>query len=270
MSVIEALVLGVVQGLSEFLPISSSGHLEIVRWLMGWDELPDDTETAFDVAVHLGTLVGAVAYLRADVARYAAAGLASVRDRGPLTADGRTAWALVVSAVPAGAVGVALADEIAGFDSIAAVAVLLAGFGLVLLAADRAPQRRDESDFGFGHALAMGLGQALALAPGVSRSGITMTVGRGLGYTRAAAARLAFLMSLPVIAGAGVFSLVGASIPSAFWVPFAAGALASAVTGWLAVWGTLRVVSRVGLLPFVVYRVAVGLAVLGLLATPWR
>lgn len=270
MSVIESLVLGVVQGLSEFLPISSSGHLEIVRWLMGWDELAADTETAFDVAVHLGTLVGAVAYLRADVARYAAAGLASVRGRGPLTPDGRVAWALVVSAVPAGAVGVALADEIAGFDSIAAVAVFLAGFGLVLLAADRAPQRREQADFGFGHALAMGLGQALALAPGVSRSGITMTVGRGLGYTRAAAARLAFLMSLPVIAGAGVFSLAGASVPSAFWVPFAVGVLASAVTGWLAVWGTLRVVSRVGLAPFVVYRVVVGLAVLGLLATPWR
>lgn len=270
MSVIEALILGVVQGLSEFLPISSSGHLEIMRWLMGWDELPPDTETAFDVAVHLGTLVGAVAYLRADVARYAAAGLAPVLGRRPLTADGRTAWALVVSAVPAGAVGVALADAIAGFDSIAAVAVMLAGFGFVLLAADRAPQRRDVAEFGFAHALAMGLGQALALQPGVSRSGITMSVGRGLGYTRPAAARLAFLMSLPIIGGAGVFSLAGASIPAEFWAAFAAGMLASAVTGWLAVWGTLRVVSRVGLTPFVVYRVALGLAVLGLLATPWR
>lgn len=269
MSVIEALILGVVQGLSEFLPISSSGHLEIVRWLMGWDELAPDTETAFDVAVHLGTLIGAVAYLRADVVRYAAAGLAPVLGRGPLTADGRTAWALVVSALPAGAVGAVLADEIAGFDSIAAVAVMLAGFGLVLLAADRAPQRREVADFGFAHALAMGLGQALALQPGVSRSGITMTVGRGLGYTRQAAARLAFLMSLPIIGGAGVFSLAGASIPAEFWAAFAAGTLASAVTGWLAVWGTLRVVSRVGLTPFVVYRVVLGLAVLGLLATPW-
>lgn len=270
MSVIEALVLGVVQGLSEFLPVSSSGHLEIVRWLMGWDDLPPDTETAFDVAVHLGTLVGAVAYLRRDVARYLAAGLASVRGRAPLTGDGRAAWALVVSAVPAGLAGTALADEIAGFDSIAAVAVLLAGFGLVLWAVDRAPQRRDESDFGFAHALAMGAGQALALAPGVSRSGITMSVGRGLGYGRPAAARLAFLMSLPVIGGAGVFSLAGASIPAEFWTAFAAGTLASAVTGWLAVWTTLRVVSRAGLTPFVVYRVALALAVLGLLATPWR
>lgn len=270
MSLIEALILGVVQGLSEFLPISSSGHLEIMRWLMGWDELAPDTETAFDVAVHLGTLVGAVAYLRADVARYAAAGLAPVLGRRPLTADGRTAWALVVSALPAGAVGVVLADEIAGFDNIAAVAVMLAGFGLVLLAADRAPQRREMADFGFVHALAMGLGQTLALQPGVSRSGITMSVGRGLGYTRPAAARLAFLMSLPIIGGAGAFSLAGASIPAEFWAAFAAGMLASAVTGWLAVWGTLRVVSRVGLTPFVVYRVALGLAVLGLLATPWR
>ncbi len=270
MSLIQAVVLGIVQGLSEFLPISSSGHLEMARWLLGWDELAGDLETAFDVAVHMGTLAGAAGYLRHDIARYMRAGFDPILGRGRLTDNGRVAWALVVSAAPAAAVGVLLADEIARSESIATVAVMLVGFGLVLAVADRAVQRRPQDDFGFFHALVMGLGQALALQPGVSRSGVTISIGRGLGYTREAAARLAFLMSLPVIAGAGVYALAGISIPASFVVPFAAGTLASAVTGWLAVGATLRIVNRFGLGPFVAYRVTVGLAVLGLLATPWR
>lgn len=269
MEILHAIVLGIVQGLSEFLPISSSGHLELTRWLFGWDDLTPELETSFDVAVHLGTLLGAIAYLRRDVVRYVAAGFAPLRGQ-PLTTDGRIAWFLVASAVPAGITGVLLKDQIADLDSIAMIAVMLIVFGLLLLLADRLPERRPLDEFRLRDALLMGVGQALALQPGVSRSGATLTVSRFLGFDRDSAARLVFLMSLPIIAGAGVFALADAEIPSDFWPPFLYGMAASAVTGWVAVWGTLRLVRSRTFTPFVVYRVFVGVAVLGILATSWR
>jgi undecaprenyl-diphosphatase len=269
MEILHAIVLGIVQGLSEFLPISSSGHLELTRWLFGWDELGTDLEISFDVAVHMGTLLGAIAYLRRDVRKYLIAGFAPLR-RQPLDTDGRIAWFLVVSAVPAGITGVLLKDRIADLDSIAMIAVMLIVFGLLLGIADRFPERRSLDEFTLRDALLMGLGQALALQPGVSRSGATLTVSRFVGFERDAAARLVFLMSLPVIAGAGVFSLVDADIPSNFWPPFLWGMAASAVTGWFAVWGTLRLVRSRTFAPFVTYRVVAGFVVLGILATNWR
>ena len=270
MPILHAVVLGIVQGLSEFLPISSSGHLILVRWLFGWDELSGDAATAFDVAVHGGTLIGAAAYLRRDIATCAGAALAPLLGRGPLRSDGRVGWALVVSAVPAGVVGVVAGDILRGSGGVVSVAVALIVFGLLLGASDRLAERRSESEFGLVHALAMGAGQALALQPGVSRSGVTMTVARALGYGREAAVRLAFLMSLPVIAGAGVYGLLDLSVPSSLWPALAWGAAASMVTGWVAVWGTVRVVTRLGMSPFVVYRIALGCAVLAIAATSWR
>ena len=269
MPILHAIVLGIVQGLSEFLPISSSGHLELTRWLFGWDDLRPDIETSFDVAVHLGTLLGAIAYLRRDVVKYLRAGLAPLR-RQRLDTDGRIAWFLVASAVPAGITGVLLEEQISGLDSIAVIALMLIVFGGLLLVADRLPERRPLDDFTLRDALLMGVGQALALQPGVSRSGATLTVSRFVGFERDAAARLVFLMSLPVIAGAGVFSLLDAEIPSDFWPPFLWGMAASAFTGWLAVWGTLQLVRTRTFRPFVVYRIAAGLAVLAILATGWR
>lgn len=269
MSTLQAIVLGIVQGLSEFFPISSSAHLELTRWLFGWEQLSGELETSFDVAVHLGTLVGAIAYLRADAARYAVAALAPLRRR-QLTADGRIGWFLVISVVPAGLVGVALADQINDGDQIAVIAVMLIVFGLLLLLADRMPERRASDEFTLRDALLMGLGQALALQPGVSRSGATLSVSRLLGFKREAAARLVFLMSLPVIAGAGVFTLLDQGIPSSYWSPFLWGAATSAATGWVAVWGTLRLVRSRTFTPFVWYRVIVGLGVLSILATNWR
>lgn len=270
MPIVQAIVLGIVQGLSEFLPISSSGHLELTRWLFGWDALPEDLETAFDVAVHLGTLAGAIAYLWRDVIRYARAGLGPLLGAGSLDTDGRIAWALVLSAVPAGITGIALKDQIADLDRIWVIAVMLIVFGIVLLVADRLPERHDVSEFGVPQALMMGVGQALALQPGVSRSGVTISVGRGLGFTRDSAVRLAFLMSLPVIAGAGVVGLLDVSIPSSFWPPFIWGTVASMITGWVAVWATIRIVRTRTFAPFVTYRVVLGLAVLAILATSWR
>lgn len=265
-SILHAIVLGVVQGLSEFLPISSSGHLALTRWALGWDELSSEEATAFDVAVHAGTLIGAVGYLRDDVLRYSRAALASLVGRRQPDPDGRVAWALAVSAVPAALAGVFAGEALRGSESVALIAVALIVFGLLLAVSDRAAQRLAAADLSFKHALAVGLGQALALQPGVSRSGATMTAARLLGYERAAAVRLAFLMSLPIITGAALYGLADVSVPSSLWPFLAWGAAASAVTGWLSVWATTRLVARLGLTPFVLYRVVLGAAVLIALA----
>jgi len=270
MQILHAIVLGFVQGLAEFLPISSSGHLKLVRWIFGWDELAGDLETAFDVAVHLGTLVGAIAYLWSDVVKYVNRGVIAPLRRQGLDNDGRIAWYLVASAVPAGLIGLLLKDQLSNLDSIWVIAVMLIVFGLVLLVADRFPERRPIAKFTLGHAILMGLAQSVALQPGVSRSGATLTVARGLGYDRDSAARLVFLMSIPVIAGAGLVSLVGTSIPSSFWAPFLVGIAVSAITGYMAVWGTLKLIRTYTFKPFVAYRIVLGMAVLAILATSWR
>jgi undecaprenyl-diphosphatase len=264
--IVHAIALGITQGLSEFLPISSSGHLLLVPWLFGWDDFAGDPglEKTFDVALHLGTLVGAIAYFRSDVRRYLRAAFTRA---GRDTTDRRLAWLLVASSVPAAVTGALLADPIednTGF--IWLVATMLVVFGLVLGWADRRTGARTVEQIGLRDALFMGLGQAAALQPGVSRSGVTMTAGRLAGLGRDAAARFAFLMSLPITAGALVFKAVevadDAGIPDGFAAPFAWGIVASGFTGWLAVWGTLRLVKTRSFAPFVTYRVVVGLAVL--------
>jgi undecaprenyl-diphosphatase len=266
MPILHAIVLGITQGLSEFLPISSSGHLRLVPWLFGWEDFAGDAslEKTFDVALHLGTLVGALAYFRADVVRLTRAGLR----RGALaTRDGKMAWLIVASAIPAGITGGLFSDAIernTGF--IWLIATMLIVFGLLLGWADRRTGTRTIAEVTLRDALIMGAGQAVALQPGVSRSGVTMTAGRTLGLTRDGAARFAFLMSLPVTAGALVFKAVDAAgeggIPDGFAAPFVWGIIASGITGWLAVWGTLRLIRTRTFAPFVAYRILVGIAVL--------
>lgn len=267
MPIIHAIVLGITQGLSEFLPISSSGHLRLVPWLFGWDDFAGrvSLEKTFDVALHLGTLIGALAYFRADVVRYARAGLRrDARD----TTDGRLAWLLVLSTIPAALTGALFADVIerkTGY--IWLIATMLIVFGLVLGWADRRPGVRTLDEVRPRDAVLMGVGQALALQPGVSRSGVTMTAGRLGGLGRDGAARFAFLMSLPITAGALVFKgmdVVSEGIPDGFTAPFVWGIVASGITGWFAVWGTLRLIRTRTFTPFVVYRVVAGVAVLAL------
>ncbi|CAN5579543.1 undecaprenyl-diphosphate phosphatase [soil metagenome] len=285
MPLVHAIVLGIVQGLSEFLPISSSGHLALVPWLFGWDDFGGDQSLAkaFDVALHLGTLAGALAYFRKDLVVYAREGtrlgLARIRgvtvEDGPARTDGRIAWLLVLSAIPAAITGVVLDSTIERLDDeFWLIAVMLIVFGLVLLYADRLAGDRSTGAFRTRDAVAMGVGQALALQPGVSRSGVTITVGRRLGFSRDAAARLSFLMSLPIIAGAGLYKLTdvlsSGGIPAGLRSAFAAGMVTSALTGWLAVWATLRLVRTRTFTPFVVYRVIAGVAVLGILASSFR
>lgn len=275
MPILHAIVLGIVQGLSEFIPISSSGHLALVPWLFGWDDFGDQDSLAkaFDVALHLGTLAGAIAYFRHDIATFAREGLRLVvpSNRADATPQGRMAWLLVVSAIPAAITGAALHTTIEELDDVYwLIGVMLIAGGLLLLLADRLGGPRAGEEFRLRDALLMGLGQAAALQPGVSRSGVTITVARALRFDRVAAARLSFLMSLPIIAGAGVYKFVDVlgegGIPADFRAPFAAGMLTSALTGYAAVWGTIRIVQTRTFSPFVVYRVVVGLAVIGLVA----
>ena len=273
MPILHAIVLGIVQGLSEFLPISSSGHLVLVPWLFHWEELTRDPELnrSFDVALHVGTFVGAFAYFRADVARLVGAAAGSVRRRRVESEQERLAWLLVAASMPAATIGFVLDSLFEGhFADEWLVGVMLVVFGLVLWWADRRPVGRDLDQLRLRDALLMGAAQAAALQPGVSRSGATMSMGRWLGLDRAAAARMSFLMSLPITFGAGLYKFVdvmaSGGIPPGFAAPFAWGTLASAVTGFAAVWGLLRLVRRMTLAPFVAYRVVVGLAVIALAA----
>jgi len=277
--ILHAIVLGIVQGLTEFFPVSSSGHLTLVPWLFGWDDFNgnDSLQKTFDVGLHLGTLVGAVAYFRKDLVIYAREGLRTLTPAGraQVSADGRIAWLLVASMAPAAITGVLLEQIIEKLDDkIWLIAVMLIAFGLVLLVADRLGGDRTLDQWRLRDALLMGLGQAFALMPGVSRSGVTITVGRAIGFDRNATARLSFLMSLPIIAGAGVFKFSGAisdgAMSSDFIHAFLWGMVAAALTGWAAVWATIRLVSARSFAPFTVYRIIAGLGVLALLATGYR
>jgi len=275
--VVHAIVLGIVQGLTEFFPVSSSGHLILVPWLFHWNGLTKDTDLnkTFDVALHLGTFVGAAAYFAPDLGRLAKAGVTSIRTRRVRTTDERLAWLLLLSAIPGAIAGALLENFIE--DKLGQewlIAIMLIVFGLLLAAADRLPGKRPTDEFSVRDATTMGVLQALALSPGVSRSGVTITGARWLGFERDAAARLSFLMSLPIIGGAAVFKGVkvfaGSGLPAGTGGAFMAGMVTSAITGGLAVWGTLRYVRTHSFTPFVVYRVLAGLAVLALIATGVR
>src|SRR5207344_731855 len=203
LTILQAIVLGITQGVTEFAPVSSSGHLIIVPWLFDWPILTDpNLNKTFDVALHLGTLVGALGYFRHDVARYAAAWFRSISARRIGTTDERLAWALVVGTIPAVIVGATLESFIQ--DELGQpwlIAVMLVVFGVVLYAVDRiAASRRHLEDLGVRDGLVLGVAQALALQPGVSRSGVTMTAARVLTFDRETAARFSFLLSLPVLA----------------------------------------------------------------------
>lgn len=272
MSILHAIILGITQGLSEYLPISSSGHLVLVPWLFGWDDFAgnDSLEKTFDVALHLGTLVGAVAYFRHDIVRLSRAAFTR-----PRSSDGRLGWLVLLSAVPAAITGALLADTIErNTDRIWMIGVMMILGALLLALADGTRGKRTIDEVSLSDALIIGTAQALALQPGVSRSGVTITAGRFVGLSRDGAARFAFLMSLPVTSGALLFKWIDVQgeggIPPGFGPPFVWGIIASGVTGYVAVWGTLKIIRTHSFLPFVVYRIVLGVLVLGLVATTFR
>ncbi len=276
LSVLQAIVLGIAQGVTEFAPISSSGHLILVPWLFGWPILHDPSvNKTFDVALHLGTLVGALVYFRTDVVRYLAAWVRSIRRRSISTADERLAWALVVGTIPGAIVGATFQSVIE--DKLGApwlIALMLAVFAVVLYAVDRrAPSARPMEGVSVLGGLGLGIAQAVALQPGVSRSGITITAARVYGLDRAAAARFSFLLSLPIIAGAGLFKgidLVRTGLPQGMTGPFVWGTLAAAVSGFLVIAFLLSFLRTRDFLAFLVYRIAAAAFVLGIIAAGVR
>lgn len=265
---IQALVMGTVQGLTEFLPISSSGHLILVPWLLGWND-PFITSLAFTVMLHLGTLVALVAYFARDWVRLVSAGLASLRDRRiGADPDRRLAWVLVVATIPAGLIGVAFGDALEALvREPAVVALTLVVGGAILWLADRIGRHvRGLDGLGFGSALGIGVAQVLALIPGVSRSGITISAGLFLGLDRESAARFSFLLAAPTTAGAGLFEALRLVRGETAGTPDAAilavGVIASLVTGLLAIHGLLGWFRRRGVGVFVAYRVALAALVI--------
>jgi undecaprenyl-diphosphatase len=300
MSIFEAIVLGLVQGLTEFLPISSSGHLILVPWLFGWDE----PGLAFDAALHLGTLVAVFVYFwRELLAMLLAVPTAVSRPRSllrmspPVTEglrrvsggseldrdwDARLALLLILGSIPGGIVGLAGEGAIDDFFhaeshrpfSIVVNALLLMVFGLILWWADRAAtHRRGLDSLTVRDTVVVGVAQALALFPGVSRSGSTLTAGLFRGVRRPDAARFSFLLGVPLILGAGLKGLkdILDANPSGHEVTtMFVGIIVSAVTGFAAIWFLLRLLQRSSTAPFVVYRLAAGLVILGLVVTGVR
>ncbi len=274
MSVLQALLLGILQGLTEFLPISSSGHLQLVTWLAGWEPFGGDSKlwTAFEVALHVGTLAGVLTCFGREVGRLLLAGLRQLAGRR--SPEGRRAWLLVFATVPAAIVGVIAGGVLERNERVWVTACTLVIFGVWLWWADRCSETRPGTVLGSGDALALGVAQALALVPGVSRSGAIMTAARLRGFSRLESALVAMQMSVPVIAGAAVYKLIdmggwsgiGADAQAAFvW-----GTVAAALSGWAAVRLLLTLVQRLDFAPFAIYRVVLGLSVLALVAASFR
>ncbi|HHH36061.1 MAG TPA: undecaprenyl-diphosphate phosphatase [Gammaproteobacteria bacterium] len=257
----QELILALIQGLTEFLPISSSAHLILFPRLMGWR----DQGLAFDVAVHVGTLAAVMIYFRRELltmSRDWAASLASRR----LTAEARLAWGVLLGTLPVGLCGLLLKHYVeTTLRSPLVIAAATIAFGLLLWWADRRGRRlRDEHSLSLGDILFIGVAQAVALIPGTSRSGITITAGLMLGLTRAAAARFSFLLSIPVIALAGMLEVrdlvqAGGPLPLS---DLTLGAAASGITAYLVIHYFLRLLEQVGMLPFILYRLVLGVLLL--------
>ena len=253
----QILGLGLLQGLTEFLPISSSAHLILLPLVVGWT----DQGLAFDVAVHLGTLLAVVCYFRSDLKKIVAGWTDSLIYKKQ-TQESRLAWMIVVGTIPVGLVGLlagSLVEIYLRSPSVIAVSTIL--FGLLLWFADAKGKRsKNEDTMSIKMALVIGLYQVLALIPGTSRSGITMTGGLLLGLTREAAARFSFLLSVPLIFLAGSlksFELINSS-ETIDWVSISLGVLISALSAFACIAVFLRLLEKIGMLPFVLYRLVLG------------
>lgn len=273
----QALILGVVQGLTELLPISSSGHLILVPWLGDWHYLQthEGFNKVFDVALHLGTLGAVVAYFWGDIVGYLKALFLSIRRRRIESDDERIVWAVAVATVPtaiAGAAGEDFFTEKLGQPW--QIALFLAAFAMILYIADRMPAQLEIGNLRFGTAFTIGISQILALAPGVSRSGITITTGRFAGLDRDSAARFSFLLLIPIVTGAVVFEglkhFVLASPPAGWEGPFIVGTLAAAAVGLVAIDFLLGFVRNRTYTPFVIYRLVAAGIILMIIASGIR
>jgi undecaprenyl-diphosphatase len=265
LSWLQAIVLGIVQGLTEFLPISSSAHLVLVPWLLGWTFDPK-TAFVFNVLVQMGTLVAVLIYFRADLLAILRAMWAGVLRRQPLAEpDSRLGWMIALASLPAAVAGLVFKDWVEqAFASPLAVCVFLIVNAALMLGAERlARLQRRLNDVNAGDALAIGSAQALALFPGISRSGSTISAGIVRGLVRPEAARFSFLMSIPVMVGAGLVAgidLVRSPASLEQVGPILAGFTAAAVVGYLAIRWLLGFLARNSLIPFAAYCTAIGVA----------
>ena len=256
MTILQAVILGLAQGLGEFLPISSSAHLVLIPWLLRWT----DPGLTFDVALHAGTLVAVVLYFWKDWWQLILKGFTDVR-----SVKGRLFWYLVVATVPGAIVGFLLEKKAETlFRSPVLIAIMLIFMGIFLYWADRRSSKKIEiNNITFGTSLFIGISQALAIIPGVSRSGITITTGLLMGLNREGAARFSFLLSTPIIFGAAMVKLPGLiSDPSAITVDFTIGMAVSCITGIASIGFLLRYVQTKDFLPFAWYRFVLGALVI--------
>lgn len=257
MTLFQSIVMGLVQGLGEFLPISSSAHLVLVPWLFDWH----DPGLTFDVALHLGTLFAVIIYFWKDWWRLIIGGFTNVK-----STDGRLFWYLVAACIPGALIGFLLeshAETI--FRTPLLIAVMLIVMGVILYWADQKSRKTTEiEDISFSTAMWIGVSQALAIIPGVSRSGITITIGLLTGLTRESAARFSFLLSTPIILGAALVKMPDVlANPSLINLNFVVGMLVSAIVGLASIYILLRYVQSKSYLPFVWYRFVLGAIVIG-------
>jgi undecaprenyl-diphosphatase len=264
--IFEAIVLGIVQGLTEFLPISSSAHLILLPWMFGWQGTLINSLN-FDVALHAGTLVAILAFFWRDWLDLFRKFFAGIKDGTWKTNEGRLVWFIVLATIPAGILGLKYEHAVEeNFRNPLLIAGALAAISLVMWAADRySSKTAGLGRLSLGHAIIIGLAQALALVPGVSRSGITIIAGLMTGYTRESAARFSFLLSTPVIAGAAIVKLHKLRLADGETLPFALGTACSAIVGFLCIKFLLQYLNRHSLNLFVWYR----LALVGVVVALW-
>jgi len=267
----EAVVLGIVQGLTEFLPISSNAHLRIVGAAFGWD----DPGAAFTAITQIGTELAVLIYFARDIARIVSAWVGSLFNaRRRHDPDARMGWLIIVGSIPIIILGLLFQKQIeTNLRDLRIIAIALVAFSLVLYVADRiGAKNRELDDLTVGHGIVYGLAQALALIPGVSRSGGTITAGLFLGYTRSAAARYSFLLAIPAVLGSGLYEVYktfkgGVHGAQVDWGPTIVATVLAFVVGLSVIAWLLRYLNRGSFTPFVVYRVVLGLAVLALVGT---
>lgn len=260
---LEAILLGIVQGLTEFLPISSSAHLRIVSALAGWG----DPGAAFTAVTQLGTELAVLLYFGKDIIRIAKAWFASLpARRWPEDPDARMGWLVIFGSMPIVILGLILENPIdSAFRDLRLIAINLIVFGIILGLVDRlARSERELDELTVKHGIAYGFAQAMALLPGVSRSGGTITAGRLLGYTREAATRYAFLLAIPAVFGSGIYKLkdIGAGDGGTGWGPTIAATVVAFIVGYAVIAWLMRYLRTRSYAPFVFYRVALGVLVI--------
>ena len=272
MSFLEALILGLVQGLTEFLPISSSAHVQIAQELMGQSMLSKPQLTAFIATIQLGTEIAVVGYFAKDIKRISFAWFGwAANPSKPMAADAKLGWLIIVGTIPVVVLGLALRDFVENdVRSLWVIAFTLIGFGVILGVADLVGKKvKTISNLNYSHGVLFGLGQALALIPGVSRSGGTITVGLLLGYTRQAAARYSFLLAIPAVLASGLFLFVSsvADLSSEMLLATIVATVVSGLVGLAVIHYLLRYLENGSFLPFVIWRVLVGAWLVWMLST---